>query len=96
MSTSTVTRKIVLKKTVADCRRELKIAELKFRVSELEITIAEYTSDLTGFTNPNFRPSPWQAALDNSDKALAVLNKAKATLEKTLTQNSYNEYYGKN
>lgn len=94
MSTSTVTRKIVLKKTVADCRRELKIAELKFRVSELEITIAEYTSGLEEFIQNG--PSPWLTALDNSDKALAVLNKAKATLEKTLIQNSYDEYYGKN
>ena len=81
MSTATVTRKIVLKKTVANCRLELKIAELKFRVSELEILIAEvyYEGD---FQNG---PTPWLTALDNSDKALAVLNKAKATLEKTLT-----------
>ena len=80
MTNDTITRKIVLKKTVADYRRELKIAELKFRVSELEITIAEYTSGIYNLTGP----SMWLTALDNSDKALAVLNHAKDSLELAL------------
>ena len=84
MTNATITRKIVLKRTVADCRRELRIAELKFRVAELEVTIAELTSDLTGFTNPNFRPSPWLAALDNADRASEAVSIAKNVLELTL------------
>ena len=82
MTTDTVTCKT--RRTVADCRRELRIAELKFRVAELEVTIAELSSDLTGFTNPNFRPSPWMAALDNVDRAAEVLSNAKNVLELTL------------
>ena len=87
MTNATITRKIVLKRTVADCRRELRIAELKFRVAELEVTIVELTSDMTGFTDPNFRglvPSPWLAALDNADRASEAVSRAKDVLELVL------------
>ena len=60
-------------KSVADYRRELKIAEWKFRISELEASIAEFTSF-----------ELWLTALDNLDKAKADLNHAKDTLELAL------------
>ena len=61
------------RKTVADYRRELRIAEWKFRISELEASIAEFTSF-----------ELWLTALDDVDKAKADLNHAKDTLELAL------------